>query len=118
MTRTTLASMSWLCGVVLAFAQEPSGKLPIIGWISPTTTESYQQSAPGSPGPRLLREMLARHGLIDGKNMRLDMRLSEGRLDRLPGLAEELGREGAAVVLAYGGAAGRAAHAATQPIPI
>ena len=118
MGRIALALMSWLCGIVLAFAQEPSGKLPIIGWITPSTTESYQQSAPGSPGPRLLREMLARHGLIDGKNMRLDMRLAEGRLDQLPGLAEELVREGAAVILAYGEAAGRAAQAATKTIPI
>jgi ABC-type uncharacterized transport system substrate-binding protein len=118
MRRIALALMSWLCGIVLAFAQEPSGKLPIIGWISPSTTESYQQSAPGSPGPRLLRESLARHGLIDGKTIRLDMRLAEGRLDRLPGLAEELVREGAAVILAYGEAAGRAAQAATKTIPI
>jgi putative ABC transport system substrate-binding protein len=65
-----------------------------------------------------MRESLARHGLIDGKNMRLDMRLAEGRLDRLPGLAEELVREGAAVILAYGEAAGRAAQGATKTIPI
>jgi putative ABC transport system substrate-binding protein len=65
-----------------------------------------------------MRESLARHGLIDGKNMRLDMRLAEGRLDRLPRIAEELVREGAAVILAYGEAAGRAAQAATKTIPI
>jgi putative ABC transport system substrate-binding protein len=118
MRRTALALISWLGGAALAFAQEPAGKLPSIGWISPATTESYQQSAPGSPGPRLLRESLARHGLIDGKNMRLDMRLAEGRLDRLPGLAEELVREGVAVILAYGEAAGRAAQAASKTIPI
>jgi putative tryptophan/tyrosine transport system substrate-binding protein len=118
MRRIALALNFLLCGTVLASAQEPSGKLPIIGWITPSTTESYQQSTPGSPGPRLLRESLARHGLIDGKNMRLDMRLAEGRLDQLPGLAEELVREGAAVILAYGEAAGRAAQAATKTIPI
>jgi putative tryptophan/tyrosine transport system substrate-binding protein len=118
MRRIALALISWLCGAALAFAQEPSAKLPVIGWISPATTESYQELAPGSPGPRLLRESLARHGLIDGKNMRLDMRLAEGRLDRLPGLAEELVRDGAAVILASGEAAGRAAQAATKTIPI
>jgi hypothetical protein len=80
MSRIAVALISWLYGTALAFAQEPSGKLPTIGWISPATTESYQQSAPGSPGPRLLRKTLARHGLIDGKNMRLEMRLAEGRL--------------------------------------
>jgi putative ABC transport system substrate-binding protein len=65
-----------------------------------------------------LRESLARHGLIDGKTVRLDMRLAEGRLDRLPGLAEALVRDGATVILAYGEAAGRAAQAATKTIPI
>src|SRR5262249_26946692 len=118
MGRIAFALISWLCGTVLTFAQEPSYKLPLIGWITPSTTESYQQSAPGSPGLPLLRESLARHGLIDGKTVRLDMRLAEGRLDRLPGLAEALVRDGATVILAFGEAAGRAAQAATKTIPI
>jgi hypothetical protein len=95
MPRIALGLILSLCGTALAFAQEPTAKLPVIGWITPSTTGSYQQSAPGSPGPQLLRESLARHGLIDGKTIRLDMRLAEGRLDRLPGLAEALVREGA-----------------------
>ena len=118
MRRIALALIFWLCGTLLAFAQDSSVKVPIIGWITPSTTESYQQSAPGSPGPGLLREMLARHGLIDGKTVRLDMRLAEGRLERLPGLAEGLVRDGATVILAFGEPAGRAAQAATKTIPI
>jgi ABC-type uncharacterized transport system substrate-binding protein len=118
MRRIALALICWLCGAALAFAQEASAKLPIIGWISPATTESYQQSAPGNPGPLLLGEMFARHGLIDGKTVRLDMRLAEGRLERLPKLAEALVRDGATVILAFGEAAGRAAQAATTTIPI
>jgi putative ABC transport system substrate-binding protein len=46
------------------------------------------------------------------------MRLAEGKLDRLAGLAEALVREGATVILAYGEAAGRAAQAATKTLPI
>lgn len=118
MGRIALALILWPCVTALSFAQEQQVKVPIIGWIGPATTESYQHSAPGSPGPRLLRESLARHGLIDGKTVRLDMRLAEGRLDRLPGLAEALVRDGATVILAYGEAAGRAAQAATKTIPI
>lgn len=118
MRRIALALIFWLCGTLLAFAQDSSVKVPIIGWITPSTTESYRQSAPGSPGPGLLREMLARHGLIDGKTVRLDMRLAEGRLERLPGLAEGLVRDGATVILAFGEPAGRAARAATKTIPI
>jgi putative ABC transport system substrate-binding protein len=46
------------------------------------------------------------------------MRLAEGKLDRLQGLAEAVVREGAAVILAYGEEAGRAAQAATKTLPI
>jgi hypothetical protein len=88
-------ALAFLLNTPLAFAQQ----VPIIGWITPSTTESFQQSAPGSPGPGLLREMLARHGLIDGKTVHLDMRLAEGRLERLPGLAGGLVRDGATVSL-------------------
>jgi putative ABC transport system substrate-binding protein len=62
--------------------------------------------------------LLAKHGLIDGKNIRLDMRLAEGKLDRLPGLAEALVRDGATVIIASGEAAGRAAQATTKTVPI
>jgi len=118
MRRIALMLVFWLCGTVLPYAQEPPLKLPIIGWLSPATTQSYNQPGPGNPGPHLLRESLARHGLIDGKNMRLDMRLAEGKLDRLPELAESLVRDGATVILASGEAAGRAAQAATKLLPI
>src|SRR6516165_6081144 len=118
MKKIALAVTFWLCGTPLAYAQDTSVKIPIIGWITPSTTESYQESAPGSPGLPLLRQSLARHGLIDGKTVRVEMRLAEGRLDRLPALAEALVRDGATVILAYGEAAGRAAQAATKTIPI
>src|ERR1700730_12530678 len=89
------ASVLWLCNTILASAQEVPANIPVIGWLSPATTESYNQPGPGNPGLQLLRDSLAKHGFIDGKNIRLDMRLAEGKLDRLPGLAEALVREGA-----------------------
>ena len=67
---------------------------------------------------KLLRDSLAKHGFIDGKNIRIDMRLAEGKLDRLPRLGEALVREGATLILAYGEAAGRAAQSATKTLPI
>ncbi len=118
MRRIAFSLIFWLCSNVLASAQDSSVKLPVIGWLSPATTQSYQQLGPGNPGPKLLRDSLAKHGLIDGKNVRLDMRLAEGKLDRLPGLAEALVRDGATVVLAFGEAAGRAAQTATKTLPI
>ena len=111
-----LTSVFWLCSTILATAQDPAN-VPVIGWLSPATTQSYHQPGPGNPGPQLLRDSLAKHGLIDGKNVRIDMRLAEGKLDRLPALAEALVREGATVILAFGEAAGRAAQARHQDAP-
>src|SRR5260370_15939491 len=118
MTRIAFSLMFWLCGSALASAQEASVKLPVVGWLGPATTQSYQQPGPGNPGLPLLRDSLAKRGFIDGKNIRVDMRLAEGKLDRLPGLAEAVVREGATVILAYGEEAGRAAQVATKTIPI
>jgi putative ABC transport system substrate-binding protein len=92
--------------------------MPVIGLLSPATTQSYQQTGPGYPGPELMRASLAKQGLVDGENIRLEVRLAEGKLDRLPELAEALVREGARVILAFGEAAARAAQAATHTIPI
>jgi putative tryptophan/tyrosine transport system substrate-binding protein len=119
MRRIAFSLIFWLCGNVLASAQEASVKLPVIGWLSPATTQSYQQPGPGNPGLQLLRDSLAKHKfVVDGKNMRIDMRLAEGKLDRLPGLAEALVSDGATVILAFGEEAGRAAQAATKTLPI
>ena len=118
MRRNALTLIFWLCSTVLPYAQQPPTNVPIIGWLGPATTESYSQPGAGNPGPHLMRASLARHGLIDGKNVRLDMRLAEGKLDRLPGLAEALVREGATVILAFGEEAGRAVQGATKTIPI
>jgi putative ABC transport system substrate-binding protein len=118
MRRIALTLVFWLCSAGLPYAQETPPKLPVIGWLTPATTESYSQSGPADPGPQLLRDSLAKHGLVDGKNVRLEMRLAEGKPDRFPGLAEALVRDGATVILAFGEAAGRAAQAATQTLPI
>jgi putative tryptophan/tyrosine transport system substrate-binding protein len=118
MGRIAFSLIFWLCGNVLASAQEASVKLPVIGWLTPSTTQSYQQPGPGNPGLQLLRDSLGKHGFIDGRNIRIDMRLAEGKLDRLPGLAEAVVREGATMILAYGEEAGRAAQAATKTLPI
>ncbi|MEH2565945.1 ABC transporter substrate-binding protein [Bradyrhizobium sp. AZCC 2289] len=116
--RLVFTLIIWLCSTAFPHAQEAQVRLPVIGWLSPSTTQAYQQTGVGKPGPQLLRESLARFGLVDGKNVRLEMRLAEGRLERFPGLAEGLVRDGATVILAFGEPAGQAAQAATATIPI
>jgi ABC-type uncharacterized transport system substrate-binding protein len=118
MRGVAVASAVWLCSAIAVAAQEPTANFPVIGWLSPATAESYSQPGPGNPGLPLLRAMLAKRGLIDGKNVRIDMRLAEGQLGRLPALAEGLVQAGATVILAYGEAACRAAQAATRTVSI
>ena len=98
--------------------QESPAKVPVVGWLSPATTQSYSQALPGHPGLHQFRQALAKYGLIDGKNIRIDKRLAEGNLDRLPALAQSLVRDGATVILAFGEPAGRAAQAATKTLPV
>jgi putative tryptophan/tyrosine transport system substrate-binding protein len=90
-------------------AQDPP-KVPVIGFLSPAPTQTVRH--------QLLRDALAKHGFIDGKNIRLEVRVAEGRLERLSALAQALVRDGATVIFATGDAAARAAQAATNTVPI
>jgi putative tryptophan/tyrosine transport system substrate-binding protein len=106
MRRFALALAFWVSCTVVANGQA----LPVIGFLSPATMQTVRA--------QLLRDALAKHGLVDGKNVRVDVRVAEGRLERLPGLAEAFVRDGATVIFATGDAAGRAAQAATKTLPI
>jgi len=99
-------------------ARAQQSAMPVLGWLSPATTQSYQLLAPDSPGPAQLRAALSKYGLIDGTNIRVEIRLAEGKIERLPALAKELVESGATILLAFGEPAGKAAQAATATLPI
>ena len=61
-----------------------------------------------------LREL----GYVEGKNVHIEYRYSEGRNDALPGLAAELGARYVEVILTTTPAGNRAALKATSKIPI
>jgi len=108
-----VAAAAWPCSTV---AQQNA--MPVLGWLTPATTQSYQLLAPDSPGPAQLRLALVKYGLVDGTNIRVEMRLAEGHIERLPALAKELVESGATILLAFGEPAGKAAQAATATLPI
>lgn len=66
-----------------------------------------------------LRKNLQDLGYFEGRNIRLDIRSTEGQIDRLPSLAEAVVQEGGIdAILAQSFPAAIAAYKATQTIPI
>ncbi|MBM2803131.1 MAG: transporter substrate-binding protein [Deltaproteobacteria bacterium] len=101
----------FVVNVSVAQAQQ-STKIPRIGYlanVSPSVnaarTEAFRQG---------LREL----GYVEGKNIVIEWRSSEGKADRLPGLAAELVRLKVDVIVTAGGGSTRAAKKATVTIPI
>ena len=104
------------CSMLLALpfparAQQPA-KVPRIGYLSAASlslvsvrTEAFRQG---------LREL----GYVEGKNIVIEWRSAEEKLDRLPALAAELVRLSVDVIVTGGGPTTRAAKAATSTIPI
>jgi putative ABC transport system substrate-binding protein len=97
-----------MCGVVAA-AQQPA-KVPKIGWL---------QSGFGTGrGFEIFRQALRELGYVEGKNIAIEHRSSEGKLDRLPAAADELARLKIDVFLTSSTDEVLAAKNATRTIPI
>jgi putative ABC transport system substrate-binding protein len=101
----------WLCAAIPAFAQTRAN-LPVVGILRMNAADNVEPSATG------LKDALAAVGLVDGRNIRLEVRYAEGHVERLPELAQSLVRAKASVILAFGPPAIRAAQQATSTIPI
>ena len=96
---------------IAASAQQP--KVPVVGLLSPLSF--------GRAGPFLdaFRRGLAETGYVEGQNVAIEYRLTEGRFDRLPEQAADLVHRQVSVIAAPGGpVAALAAKTATGTIPI
>jgi len=102
---TVLASLS-LSRALVAGAAERIYRVGIL-------TPSPQQWE-----PKALRSALAGRGYIEPRNLALDVRSADGRLDRLPMLATALVATRPDVIVAVNTPGARAAVAATKTIPI
>src|SRR5262245_34436999 len=105
-----------LCAMLLALclparAQQPK-KIPRIGYlIGQSRSTAAVRIDPFRQG---LREL----GYVEGKNIVIDYRYAEEKLDRLPALASELVRLKVDVIVTSGPIPTRAAKEATSTIPI
>ena len=100
-----------LAGGVRAEAQQPK-KMPLIGVL-------YGGSASGiSARIEAFRQRLRELGYVEGKNIVIEYRRAEAKLDRLPTLAAELVRLKAAIIVSAGAPSTRVAKEATSTIPI
>jgi putative ABC transport system substrate-binding protein len=105
-----IAAMLLLAGVI-ADAQQ-STKPPLIGYLEggPQSAHTARMDA--------FRQGLRELGYEEGKNIIVEWRFADGKLDRLPVLAAELATSKPAVIVTGGSAPTRAAKGATSAIPI
>ncbi len=108
----TLAFIVVVLGVgAIAEAQQPT-KIPRIGYLGtnfPTTNPARYEA---------FRQGLRELGYVEGKNIVIEWRYAEAKLDRLPALAAELVRLKVDVIVTSGPPATRPAKEATATIPI
>jgi ABC-type uncharacterized transport system substrate-binding protein len=108
---TVLALCTLLFALCVAEAQQPT-KVPRIGRLTapPASAESARTEA--------LRQGLRDLGYVEGKNIVIEYRSAEGKLDRLPALAPELVRLKVDIIVTDGSRSTRSAKEATTTIPI
>jgi ABC-type uncharacterized transport system substrate-binding protein len=105
-----------LCAMLLALclsaeAQQPA-KIPRIGFLGVPPRFAISERI------EAFRQGLRDLGYVEGKNIGIEWRYAEGKLDRLPALAAELVRLKTDVIVTAGPQATRRAKEATVTIPI
>src|SRR5258705_9323809 len=102
-----------LLAAPLATEAQPAGKVHRIGFLSPGFPRPDRD-----PPVDAFRQGLRDLGYVEGQNLVIEYRGSEGQDARLPALASELARLQVEVIVAVGTTATRPAQQATHTIPI
>jgi ABC-type uncharacterized transport system substrate-binding protein len=93
-------------------APAQQGTKPVIGFLSAGAREPLRQQIAA------FLEGLKETGYVEGQNVAVEYRFTEGQFDRFPALASDLVRRQVAVLFVASNAGARAAKQATSTIPI
>ncbi len=110
MIQLAVGTLLMVCGASVQ-AQQPA-KIPRIGYL----TGAYLSAI--TARTQAFRQGLNDLGYVEGKNIFIEWRSAEAKLDRLPALAAELVRLKVEIIVTGGAAATRPAKEATSTIPI
>jgi putative tryptophan/tyrosine transport system substrate-binding protein len=110
---TVLTLCAMLFALCVSAEAQQTGKVPQIGFVSGSDD-------PNTPGPNVdaFRQGLRDLGYTEGKNILVEYRYAEGKLDRIPSLVAELVQLKVDVLVSGNFATIRAAKQATKTIPI
>jgi putative tryptophan/tyrosine transport system substrate-binding protein len=104
-------ALTFALGGAVAEAQQPA-RIPRIGILIPTSESNL------SARVEAFRQRLRELGYVEGKNIFIEYRYADGKLERLPDLADELVRLKVDVIVTPGGSAILAAKKASATIPM
>ena len=113
-TCAVILALGSVLSVALSEAQQP-GKMTRVGFLG--TGPAPTPATPYAP-LREFRQGLDELGFVDGRDVVIETRWADGRIDQLPVLAAELVGLKVDIIVGVGAVVGRAAKSATTTIPI